>query len=487
MQIDERQYLDFSDVLIKPKRSTLTSRSEVDINRTFKCKHSGVEWTGVPIIAANMDTIATFEMAEALSKHNMLTAIHKHYSIAKWQRFIDKSDDKLLNDVFVSSGISDDDLEMLNKILSLSDKLNKICLDVANGYTERFVAVVKKVRAMHPDKIIMAGNIVTYEMTEELLLAGASIAKGGIGGGCFAPEEKVVTNNGLKCISDVLIGDEVLTHKNRFKTVTNKMKYYEKDVLISINGINSTLSHKYCVVLRRYQRVINRENVDNYILWVPAKNLNENEHLLVKYEQGELSLQVITSKKEFSYLGEVFDLEVNDDHSFNINGVIVHNSACTTRKMTGVGMPQLSMIIECADAAHGLDGLLCSDGGCTVPGDVVKAFAAGADFVMIGGMLSGHKECAGDLIEENGELYKLFYGMSSKVAIEKHYGGIKNYRAEEGKAIKVPYKGEVEPTIIDILGGLRSACTYIGAKQLKNLSKRTTFIRVNNQLNGVFS
>lgn len=345
MQIDERQYLDFSDVLIKPKRSTLTSRSEVDINRTFKCKHSGVEWTGVPIIAANMDTIATFEMAKELSKYNMLTAIHKHYSLAKWQSFINRADDKLLNDIFVSSGISDEDLEILDKILNLSIKLNKICLDVANGYTERFVQVVKKVRAKHPDKIIMAGNIVTYEMTEELLLAGASIVKGGIGGG----------------------------------------------------------------------------------------------------------------------------------------------SACTTRKMTGIGMPQLSMIIECADAAHGLDGLLCSDGGCTVPGDVVKAFAAGADFVMIGGMLSGHKECAGDLIEDNGELFKLFYGMSSKVAIEKHYGGVKNYRAEEGKAVKIPYKGEVEPTIINILGGLRSACTYVGAKQLKNLSKRTTFIRVNNQLNGVFS
>jgi GMP reductase len=162
-------------------------------------------------------------------------------------------------------------------------------------------------------------------------------------------------------------------------------------------------------------------------------------------------------------------------------------SVCTTRVKTGVGYPQLSAIIECADAAHGLGGLIISDGGCTTPGDVAKAFGAGADFVMLGGMLAGHEECGGELIEKNGQQYSLFYGMSSATAMEKHVGGIADYRASEGKTAEVPFRGKVENTVLDILGGIRSTCTYVGAAHLKELSKRTTFIRVSEQENRVFN
>ncbi len=161
-------------------------------------------------------------------------------------------------------------------------------------------------------------------------------------------------------------------------------------------------------------------------------------------------------------------------------------SVCTTREKTGVGYPQLSAIIECADAAHGLGGHVCADGGCTTPGDVAKAFAAGADFVMLGGMLSGHDECLGDIIEKEGKKFKRFYGMSSTEAMEKYYGSVAEYRASEGRSVNVPYRGPVNQTILDILGGLRSTCTYVGAERLKELSKRTTFIRVSKQLNEVF-
>lgn len=162
-------------------------------------------------------------------------------------------------------------------------------------------------------------------------------------------------------------------------------------------------------------------------------------------------------------------------------------SVCTTRTKTGVGYPQLSAVIECADSAHGLKGHIISDGGCTCPGDVAKAFGGGADFVMLGGMFSGHTECAGELIERNGQKLKLFYGMSSETAMKKHVGGVAEYRASEGKTVEVPYKGDVENTILDILGGLRSTCTYVGAAKLKELSRRTTFIRVTQQHSTLFS
>merc|ERR1712187_1025286 len=162
-------------------------------------------------------------------------------------------------------------------------------------------------------------------------------------------------------------------------------------------------------------------------------------------------------------------------------------SVCTTRKQTGVGYPQLSAVLECADAAHGLSGRTISDGGCTCPGDICKAFGAGADFVVLGGMLAGHEECAGELINENGDFFKVFYGMSSDTAMKKHAGGVAEYRSSEGKTVKVPYRGPIDETIRDVLGGVRSACTYVGAAELRELSKRMTFIRCTQQLNNVFT
>lgn len=339
MRIEEDLKLDFKDVLIRPKRSTLNSRSEVDLNRQYTFKYSGLSWQGVPIIAANMDHTGTFAMAEVLSQHGLLTAMDKFISEQEWAEMAAKNPDVTAKS-FATSGIRDDDVAFLDKVLSAC-LTPFICLDVANGYSQRFVDVVKRLRASYPQKTIMAGNVVTAEMAEELVMAGADIIKVGIGPG----------------------------------------------------------------------------------------------------------------------------------------------SVCTTRKMTGVGYPQLSAVIECADAVHGLGAHLCSDGGCVVPGDVAKAFAAGADFVMLGGMLAGHDECSGDIIDTNGQKYKRFYGMSSAEAMIRHRGHVDDYRASEGKSVDVPYRGPVEKTVLDILGGIRSACTYVGAARLKELSKRTTFVRVSQQLN----
>ena len=352
MRIEEHVKLDFKDVLIRPKRSTLQSRVEVKLEREYIFKYSQKKWKGVPIIAANMDHTGTFAMAHALSKHKLLTAMDKFISLDEWEaqssldeaRSAQSGDKALAEFLFASTGIGQHDLDHLDDILKKFDT-PFICLDVANGYTQRFVDMVKRLREKYPDKVLMAGNVVTAEMTEELIMSGADIVKVGIGPG----------------------------------------------------------------------------------------------------------------------------------------------SVCTTRKMTGVGYPQLSAVIECADAAHGLKGLLCSDGGCVVPGDVAKAFAAGADFVMLGGMLAGHDECSGDIIEEEGQQYKRFYGMSSAEAMIKHRGQVDDYRASEGKSVDIPYRGAVETTVLDILGGIRSTCTYVGAAQLKELSKRTTFIRVTQQLNDAFT
>ncbi len=344
MHIEQEIKLGFKDVMIRPKRSTLKSRSEVSLERKFKFLHGAAEWSGVPIMAANMDTVGTFTMAEALAKHRMFTAVHKHYTPEQWSEFIAKAPAGITEFVAVSTGTSKADAEKLDVILKRFQELRFICIDVANGYSEHFVGFVKQTRERHPGKVIMAGNVVTGEMVEELLLAGADMIKVGIGPG----------------------------------------------------------------------------------------------------------------------------------------------SVCTTRIKTGVGYPQLSAIIECADAAHGLGGQIISDGGCKVPGDVAKAFGGGADFVMLGGMLAGHEESGGELVEVDGRQYKKFYGMSSETAMNKYAGGVANYRASEGKTVQVPYRGNVDSTVLTMLGGLRSTCTYVGARQLKELTKRTTFIRVQEQHNQVF-
>jgi GMP reductase len=345
MRIEADLKLGFKDVLIRPKRSTLSSRSQVSLKRTFKFRHSGRTWTGIPIMAANMDNVGTFAIATTLAAEGLFTAMRKHYPPEEWDAFIGSLPDRdWLQHVAVSTGILESDLAKLGQILMRQPDLSFICMDVANGYSEYFVEQIAKVRQRFPDKIIMAGNVVTGEMVEQLLLSGADIVKVGIGPG----------------------------------------------------------------------------------------------------------------------------------------------SVCTTRVKTGVGYPQLSAIIECADAAHGLSGQIISDGGCTCAGDVAKAFGAGADFVMLGGMLAGHDEGGGEILERDGQPFVQFYGMSSSTAMEKYSGGVAEYRASEGKTVTVPYRGPVVETIKDLLGGLRSACTYVGAAQLKELTKRTTFVRVAEQHNPIF-
>jgi GMP reductase len=340
MRIEEDIKLDFKDVLIRPKRSTLASRKEVDLSRTYTFKNSGQVWTGVPVMAANMDGVGTLNMARELYNHGMFTCLVKSVDVAD-DGLNDTIDIVGGNHVAASTGTSDKDFTRLKQLLAVYPEISFICIDVANGYSEHFCDFVSKVRKEFPDNTIIAGNVVTADMTQELILRGADIVKVGIGPG----------------------------------------------------------------------------------------------------------------------------------------------SVCTTRIQTGVGYPQLSAIIECADAAHGLGAHIIADGGCTCPGDVAKAFGAGADFVMLGGMLAGHDEGGGEV--KDGKV--TFYGMSSDTAMHKHNGGVAEYRSSEGRTVTVPYRGPVNNTVLDLLGGLRSTCTYVGANTLKNLSKCTTFVRVTQQFNGVFA
>ena len=342
-KIESGEKLDFQNVLIRPKRSTINSRSCVNLEREFKFKYSKKIWTGIPIIAANMDTTGTFEVYETLKKHNIITALHKFYHL---QDFIDYKVDHSIDPNFfmVSTGIHEHDFERLVSILTHVE-CNWICIDIANGYIDSLVTFCKRVRETFPEKIIVAGNVVTREIVEELILNGhVDIVKVGIGPG----------------------------------------------------------------------------------------------------------------------------------------------SVCTTRIKTGVGMPQLSAVLECADAAHGVNGHIISDGGITCPGDMAKAFGAGADFVMMGGQFAGHDQNPGETIEENGKLYKLFYGMSSDKAQTTHYGKMNSYRSSEGRVVKIPYKGDLTNTVMDYLGGLRSTCTYINASCIKQMAKCTTFVKVSQQVNNFF-
>jgi len=358
--------LDFDDVLIRPKRSTLNSRSEVNLIRSFKFAHSPRELNCVPIMVANMDTVGTICMSKAVSDLGAITCLHKHYD-----------EDVLVNTfttptdlIWYSTGTSKKDIEKLERVFyiikSSGGYYPNVCLDVANGYTEQFVKVAAHIRKLFPEIILMAGNVVTQEMVEELIIHGkVDIVKVGIGSG----------------------------------------------------------------------------------------------------------------------------------------------SVCTTRLKTGVGYPQLSAVMECSDAAHGLGGHICSDGGCKVVGDICKAFGGNSDFVMLGSIFAGCDECEGEWkyeyqaglpeskfwqpIDPGYETPKRkislqYYGMSSKNAMNKHHNGVAEYRTAEGKCVTVPYKGLAIDVLTDIYGGLRSACTYIGATKIKDFGKKTTFIQVNNTHNKVY-
>ena len=374
MRIEEDMKLDYKDVLIRPKRSTLGSRKEVDLERGYNWRNWQPEdmsiemlkperkhWRGIPIMASNMDGVGTFEMADKLVEAKIFTCLVKTYSVNELVNYFDNKYNERTQYVAMSIGITDKDHQKFRDVYEQTGgTLRYVCIDVANGYSERFAAFVRQFRQNYPHIVIIAGNVVTGEMTEELILAGADIIKVGIGPG----------------------------------------------------------------------------------------------------------------------------------------------SVCTTRIQTGVGYPQLSAVIECADAAHGLGGHIIADGGCTCPGDVAKAFAGGADFVMLGGMLAGHDEGGGEVITKTYRTDELdsnctdyvhveknfvqFYGMSSKSANDKHFDGLKDYRSSEGRTVMVPYRGPVGVTIQDILGGLRSSCTYAGAVRLKYLSKCTTFVRCTQTHNSVY-
>ena len=370
-QIKDTTELDFCDVLFMPKRTTLNSRSEADVIREYKFKYYPHTLKTCGIMAANMATTGTFEINNVLQKYQAITCLHKHYDFQNEEcfKYVAKNYKKKESDknsyTFISTGLKDDKKKLFKILGDENFKIDKLCIDIANGYIPKLLEFVKEVRAKFPRLLIMVGNVVTGDMTQDLILSGADIVKVGIGPG----------------------------------------------------------------------------------------------------------------------------------------------SVCTTRKLTGVGRPQLSAILECADAAHGVGGFVCADGGCTCAGDVAKAFGAGADFVMLGGMFAGTDEAAGELIEkvvqtnqlvqkdekskelcllQKREMYKQFYGMSSQLAQEKHFGVMACYRASEGKVVEVAYKGSVEKVIMEILGGVRSTMSYIGARRLKDIPKCTTFYRVNRQLNEVF-
>lgn len=333
--------LDFKDVLFEPKISNLSSRKDVNLQTQQLTLHSKQTISGIPVIAANMSSVSTFEMARALTSHNMFCALHKHYELEELVEFYKSQEtDELDRHVFYTLGMSDSDMDKFIDFRKAYGNPKLICIDVANGYMKSFHKFVSQIRTMSRGSIIMAGNVVTPEGAVSLLNYGADIIKVGIGS----------------------------------------------------------------------------------------------------------------------------------------------SAVCRTRTVAGVGIPQLSAILETIDSVRANNGLLCSDGGCNVPSDFSKAFGAGAHFVMSGTMFSGHDECGGHIIDGKME----FYGMSSETAMDKHHGGMAKYRASEGIRTLVEYKGSVSNTVDKILGGLRSTGTYINASSLSEFNKKATFIKVNRTHNTLF-
>ena len=483
MRIDLDVKLDFSDVLLLPKRSDMSSRSEANIEREMKFKHSPYIWKGVPIIVSNMDTTGTIEMARKLQEYKIITCLHKYYTVD------DISDDLDPDYFMISTGISDTDLERLDKII-MQKKINFICVDVANGYAINFQNKVKQIKEKYPDKVIVAGNIVTKELVKELIMhCGVDIVKVGIGSGCFVGKTKVLMADlSEKNIKDIKVGDNVINMNGISVTVTNVLNQGMKQTVKLTQYINSTKTiETICTPDHRFW-IYNKET--NNFDWCELENITENMRFTcLESISGEY---VYSDEQSFNYenngLDEVFDITVDcDTHSFIANGNVVHNSVCTTRLQTGIGYPQFSAVMECADAAHGLNGHIISDGGIQNVGDFSKALGGGADFVMCGSMFAGHTESGGELVEENEKKYKVFYGMSSSAAMNKYHGGVAHYRSAEGKCVKIPYKGDVEQTVLNILGGIRSTMTYIGAHNLKDIPKCSSFIRVNNIVNKIYS
>lgn len=510
MRIDLDIKLDFSDVLLLPKRSELSSRSEVDIEREMKFKHSPYVWKGVPIIVSNMDTTGTIEMALKLQEYKIITCLHKYYTS-------DDIPDNLNPDYFMlSTGITDADLERLDSIMN-TKKINFICVDVANGYSKKFHERVKLIRTKYPEKVIVAGNVVTKELVEELIInCGVDIVKVGIGSGCFSGNTKVLMADlSQKNIKDIKIGDKVINMNGIPVDVTNVLNQGTKQTVKLYRYINST-TKKETICTPNHRFWVYDKNKNNFD-WCELEMMNESMRFAEIESSGksissESIYRVYNDDSNFYYedngLEEVWDITVDcPTHSFIADGYVVHNSVCTTRLQTGVGCPQFSAVLECADAAHGVNGHIISDGGIQNVGDFSKALGGGADFVMCGSMFAGHTESGGELIEENGcelstdnsnrknlsetnsfgKKYKVFYGMSSAAAMNKYHGGVAHYRSAEGKCVKIPYKGDVSNTIQNILGGIRSTMTYIGSHKIKDIPKCANFIRVNNIVNKIYS
>jgi IMP dehydrogenase/GMP reductase len=740
MFLDNDIKLDFSDVLILPKRSKLESRADVSLERTIKFPYAKHEFIGIPIIASNMIGVGTFNIHNALAQFKILTAISKHYTISDWVRNEIDPDYAIM-----CIGITDSDIKKAKELIDFYN-LKYLMIDVANGYSEKFIDFIKKVRDGMPDICIMAGNVVTKEMTEALILSGVDVVKIGVGNGCLAGDSKVLLSNGTyKNIKDIKIHDKVINmHGNpvevigvqfsgfkkvkkyrnnlfyldtlvtndhlhwvgdysstpnifldgncevilerplknggsKFKwsdlsdnlnfkvlcvprkinfempktieidmtqfklsnrgfdgqceipdTITqsyelgyligtflgdgfsrctkfkckrgdkitnntcgslfwyfgkNEVEYAQKvtDYLKLVFGANGKILHEenmtkvkcqsniisrfflqfYCGEKKKtlpdkyliddadymkgiYDGMLDSDGhyakdsrvgfsntssdliekfmiifhqVNGYFpsVAVPPPCGFAGEQLLENHNFSQLyTCRSVSTKQNDTYyqMNRVFsditeeeieiatyDIQVDcETSSFIVNNSVVHNSVCKTRVQTGVGFPQLSSVIETSNYAHALNANIISDGGCTCIGDISKAFCAGADFVQLGTMLAGHREGDQEIINkykkkeyidsEDDSVYELhqfveFFGSSSKKAQENYFGGFNDYRASEGREVLIPYKGPIENTIKEILGGIRSTCTYIGAKQLKNLPKCATFIRVNNQLSKV--
>jgi len=447
-----KEYFDYDDINLIPRKCIVNSRSECDTsvkfgNYTFK----------LPVVPANMETVINEELSVKLADNGYFYIMHRFGTDNK--KFITDMHEKGLI-ASISVGVNDSSYNELNELLKENIKPEYITIDIAHGHAIKMERMLKFIKDNFEDTFVIAGNVSTREGTIDLDEWGADSIKVGIGPGCFVSDAIVNTIDSKKSLKDIKIGDLVKTHKNRYKKVKQKHAFISKEPLIQINDLPPcTSDHKFYVIDNYQQKYVSLFNLNSYAKWIEAADLKKNDHLLIQYYKNNIHLINIEHKKEIFEHRELIDLTIEDDASYNIEGVIVHNSACTTYPTTGFGSrnKQASVIRSCSKITR---KDIIADGGIKNPADITKSLVMGANMVMIGGMLSAFIDSPGATIEHNHILYKEFYGSASE------RNGKKSNRIE-GKHKLLELK---DMYLIDYLKyleeTLQSSISYGGGKDL---------------------
>ena len=461
----------FDDILIQPQYSDIHSRKSIDLSSKLRSAKFDL-----PIISSPMDTVTESEMSIAMYKEGGLGIVHRYNSIEEQCNIISKIKEKFptvdMSKIAAAVGVSDD---FQKRVKALYDTgVTTICIDVANGHNDNVKKAIEFCKSNFPELTIIAGNVATYEGARFLAESGADAIRVGIGSGCFVAGTKVLTENGQKNIEEVKRGEMVFTHTGKLQKVVETMQFFVKDEIYNINGIYCTKNHEFFTLKK--EEVDSHQEPKTFGKWVSAEDLEIGVHYLQKFYQNYDSMDSVEIKvyDKIKYSGMVYDLTVENDHSYVANNIVVHNSICSTRVQTGHGVPQVTALMECSKVKKEYPEVkIIADGGIKNSGDIVKSLACGADFVMLGSLLAGTEESPGDIVTINGKKGKIYRGMASKEAQMDWKGSYSSY---EGVSTTIPYKGKLSEIIDDLRRGIASGLSYSGCRSVQEFQDNAIIV-----------